>query len=249
MPTNETRAMLLRDEPAYGITLTAGAPVAGEVLAQAGFDFIMVDNQHGLWNETGTMLAFRSIVLGGATPMLRVQKNDYYTIGRALDSGALGVIVPMVNSVEDAQEAARAVRYPPRGQRSIGPFGASFHGADYLQWINDEVYLSVQIESITAAERAEAILGVEGVDGCWVGPADLAASMGLDLTVQADRARHEETILQVLEACRKAGKVPGIAGRPHDAKDWVARGMRFVTVGSDGMLLTDGATAILADLR
>ena len=249
MIRNQTKAMLLHDEPVYGITLTAGAPVAGEVLAQAGFDFIMVDNQHGLWDETGTMLAFRSIVLGGGTPMLRVQQNDYYTIGRALDSGALGVIVPMVNSVEDATEAARAMRYPPRGQRSIGPFGAGFLGEDYQQWIDDEVMLAVQIESITAAESAQAILQVEGVDGCWVGPADLAASMGLDLTVERDRALHEETILNVLEACRKAGKVPGIAGRPHNAQEWAARGMRFITVGSDGMLLTDGATAILADLR
>jgi 4-hydroxy-2-oxoheptanedioate aldolase len=195
------------------------------------------------------MQAFRSIYLGGATPMLRVQKNDYYTIGRALDRGALGVIVPMVNSGEDAREAARAVRYPPRGQRSIGPSGTVYLGADYVQWINDEVFLAVQIETITAAERADSILSTEGVDGCWLGPADLAASMGLDLTVAADRARHERTILGVIEACRRTGKVPGMACRPDNAAAWAERGMRFITVGSDALLLGERGSAVVSGLR
>lgn len=249
MIENKTRARLLRDEPAYGITLTLGSPIAAEVMAQAGFDFVMVDNQHGLWDENETMLAFRSIVLCGATPMLRVQKNDYYTVGRALDRGALGVIAPMINSHQEAQELARATRYPPRGQRSIGPFGAAFYGPDYRQQINDQLWVAVQIETITAVEQAEAILGVEGIDGCWVGPTDLAASMGLDLTVAADRARHVEAILRVVAACRRVGKVPGIAGRPHDAATWVQNGMRFVTVGSDGLILGERAEAVLASLR
>lgn len=249
MSKNRTKEKLLRGEPAYGITLTLGAPIAGEVLGLAGFDFVLVDTQHGVWDEMEAMFAFRSIALGGATPMLRVQKNDYYTIGRALDRGALGVIVPMVNTPEDAEKAARAVRYPPRGERSIGPFGASFHGPDYTRWINAEVYLGVQIETIQAVERAEEILRVEGVDGCWVGPTDLAASMGLDLSVEADRAKHEQAIMRVLEACRKVGKVPGIAGRPNNAAGWVRRGMRFVTVGSDGLLLGERAIAVLEALK
>ncbi len=249
MAKNQTKTKLLRGEPAYGITLTLGSPIAAEVLAQAGFDFVLVDNQHGLWDENETMMAFRGIVLSGATPMLRAQKNDYYTVGRALDRGALGVVAPMINTVEDAQELARAVRYPPRGERSIGPFGAAFHGPDYLRWFNDEAYLAVQIETIAAVERAEAILAVDGVDGCWVGPTDLAASMGLDLTVAADRKLHEETILRVVAACQKTGKIPGIAGRPHNSADWVQKGMRFVTVGSDGLILGERAKAILSELR
>lgn len=249
MAKNKTKAMLCQGQPAYGITLTLGAPIAGELLGQAGFDFIMVDNQHGMWDETETMLAFRSIMLGGATPMLRVQKNDYYTIGRALDRGALGVVVPMVNSAGDAREAARAVRYPPRGQRSIGPSGTLYLGTDYARWINDEVYLAVQIETIAAVEQAEAILAVEGVDGCWVGPADLAASMGLDLAVADDRALHERTILRVVEACRKTARVAGIAGRPDTVATWVQQGMRFVTVGSDALLLGERAATILGQLR
>jgi 4-hydroxy-2-oxoheptanedioate aldolase len=249
MTHNETKAKLLRGEPAYGITLTLGSPITAEVLAQAGFDYVLVDNQHGLWDENETLLAFRGILLCGATPMLRVQKNDYYTVGRALDRGALGVVAPMINSVADAQELARAVRYPPRGERSIGPFGAAFHGPDYLNWFNDEVYLAVQIETIAAVEQAEAILSVEGVDGCWVGPTDLAASMGLDLSIAADRALHEETILRVVAACHKTGRVPGIAGRPNNAAAWVQKGMRFVTVGSDGLILGERARAILAGLR
>ncbi len=116
--------------------------------------------------------------LGGAMPAIRVQENNYYTIGRALDRGALGIIVPMVNSVEDAREVVRACKYPPQGGRSFGPFGTEHLGSDYAARINDEVYVAVQIETIRAVERAEEILSVEGIDGCWIGPADLGLSMG-----------------------------------------------------------------------
>jgi 4-hydroxy-2-oxoheptanedioate aldolase len=248
MYRNRTREKVLSGVPALGVTITLGAPLAGEVLAQAGFDFIMVDNQHGGWDESGSLLAFRGIVLGGATPFVRVQQNDYYTIGRVLDAGTLGVVVPMVNTRGDAEEAARAVRYVPRGQRSIGPFGTAFLGADYAKGVDDEVYLAVQIETIGAVERADDILGVEGVDGCWVGPADMAASMGLDLTLAGDREKHEAAIMRALAACQRQGKVPGIAGRSDNAADWIARGFRFVTVGSDAMLLGDRGAAVIASV-
>ncbi len=249
MNVNKTRVKMQAGQPAAGITLSLGAPLAGEVLAQAGFDFIMVDNQHGIWDDSSTLQAFRSIVLGGASPYVRVRQNDFYTIGRVLDAGALGVIVPMVNSRAEAQEAARAVRYPPRGGRSIGPFATAFLGADYSQAINDEVYLAVQIESITAVEHADEILSVEGVDGCWVGPADLGASMGLDLSLPQDRARHEEAISEALAACHRHGKVPGIAARPDSTAARFAQGFLFVTVGSDAMLLGDSAATLVASLR
>ncbi len=128
---------------------------------------------------TSSMTAFRSIALGAATPMARVRRNEFGTIGRLLDRGAMGIVVPMVDSVQEAQAAAEAVRYPPVGGRSGGAFGTGFLGDGYMRWANDEIFLAVQIETVGAAEVAEDILAVEGIDGCWVGPGDLSMSMGL----------------------------------------------------------------------
>lgn len=249
MRINETKRRLSEGKTVIGIGAGLGAPLAAEALSLAGFDFILVDNQHGAWDDNSTMMAFRSICLGSATPFLRVQQNDFYTIGRALDRGALGVVVPIVNSAEEAREAARAVRYPPQGGRSIGPFGTAFLGEDYVQRINEEVYLAVQIESYTAVEHAEEILAVEGVDGCWVGPGDLGLSMGVDLNTAEDRAAHEAAILSVLEVCHKLGKVPGLACGPQNAQYWLDKGFRFVTVGGESSLLRASAEEVLRGLR
>ena len=186
---NKAKLRMLEGKPAIGAEVGLGSPLAAEMLAPLGYDYVLVDNQHGAWWQENSFYAFRSIVLGGTVPMARVQKNDFGLIGRLLDMGALGVVVPMVNSVGEAEEAARAARFPPRGGRSGGPFGAGIHGPDYMDWIDDEVFLAVQIESAPAAESAEEIMSVDGVDGCWIGPFDLSKSMGLDLDTE-DGPRH-----------------------------------------------------------
>lgn len=181
--------------------------------------------------------------------MARAQKNDYYAIGNLLDRGALGVVVPTVNSVKDAEAAAYATRYPPRGGRSIGPFGVGFHGArsEYQAEIDDEVFLAVQIETLEAVEHAEDILGVEGVDGCWVGPSDLAASM----RVETGSKEHEAAILRVFDACRKTSKIPGIAAAGASAggaERWLERGFLYVVVAGDRHLLAKTAQETLQRL-
>lgn len=249
MQSNRMRQKLLRGEAALGIGCGLDTPLAAENLALAGYDFVLIDNQHGAWNDQTNIGAFRSVCLAGATPVIRVQKNDYATIGRALDRGALGIVVPMVNSRQEAEAAAYAMRFPPRGGRSMGPFGTSPYGDDYATRIDDEVYLAVQIETAAAVERAEEILSVKGVDGCWLGPADLALTMGVDLATPAGRDRHSAAIMRVLEACRKTGKVPGIACTPQTARRWLDAGYLFVTVGSDASLLREKAEEVLNGLR
>ncbi len=248
MRTNTAKRRMLEGKPAIGAAMALGAPIVGEALSQAGFDFVLVDNQHGFWDDDGTMLAFRSICLGEAVPMARVRQNDFYAIGRLLDWGALGIVVPMVNSAEEAAAAAYAMRYPPRGGRSVGASGASFLGEDYERRINDEVFLAVQIESIRAVERAEEILAVEGVDGCWIGPADLSNSMGVDRSTPEGAEAVESAIMRVLEACRKTGKIPGIAAGD-DARYWIDRGFLFVTAASDIGYVLSGARETLRGLR
>jgi 4-hydroxy-2-oxoheptanedioate aldolase len=122
-------------------------------------------------------------------------------------------------------------------------------GSDYAAGANDQVYLAVQIEQQVAAEQAEEILGVEGVDGCWIGPSDLGLSMGVDLSTEAGRQAHHRLIMGVVEVCYKLGKVPGIAGTPQTAAKWFEQGMRYVTVGGELTLLQPAATALLAELR
>jgi 4-hydroxy-2-oxoheptanedioate aldolase len=247
---NTAKAQMLAGKPAIGAIASLGSPMAAEVLSRIGFDFVLLDCQHGNWEDDTALLAFHLIGLGPAVPMARVRQNDFYAIGRLLDRGALGIVVPLVNSVAEAQAAAWAVRYPPAGGRSWGPTYAVYHGADYGEWANDEIFLAVQIESAQAVEQAQEILAVEGVDGCWIGPNDLAKSMGLDLNTPAGRSAHQEAILQVLAACQKTHKLPGMFGDGQaDTRRWIEHGFQFMTTTSDVRLVLGGGQAILHYLR
>jgi 4-hydroxy-2-oxoheptanedioate aldolase len=249
MRVNTVRRRMLEGKPAIGALAVLGSPLAAEIFSLLGFDFVLVDNQHGSWNQDGTISAFRSICLGSAVPMARVQQNDFYAIGSLLDRGALGIVVPLVETVEQARAAGFAVRYPPQGGRSSGAFGAGFHGSDYESWINDEVFLAVQIETKLAVEHAEEIMAVDGIDGCWVGPADLAKSMGVDLSTQEGKEAHESAILKILATCRKAKKIPGIWASAGDAERRIEQGFLFVVVGSDYELLVNGTNRTLRKLK
>ena len=143
-----------------------GSPLSAELISPLGFDYVLVDNQHGAWADQSSMHAFRSISLGTAVPMARVRRNDFGLIGRLLDMGCMGIVVPMVNNAEEAEAAVFATRYPPLGGRSIGPFGTGFLGDDYDDWANDQIFLAVQIETDEGARNAEEIMAVDGIR--WV---------------------------------------------------------------------------------
>ena len=247
MRINEAKRRMLEGKPVTGPVLGLGSPLIAEMFSLAGFDYVMIDNQHGAWDDASTMAAIRGISLGRAAPMARVQKNDYYAIGRLLDQGAMGIVVPMVNSVEEAEAAVFATRYPPRGGRSWGPFGTEFYGPDYGNWVDDEVFLAVQIETREAAEHAEEILSVEGVDGCWIGPNDLGKSLGVDPATPVGEAALEAAILEVLEACKRTGKVPGIwaGGMGQHRLD---QGFVFVTVCNDALMLSAGIDGVMREM-
>jgi 4-hydroxy-2-oxoheptanedioate aldolase len=249
MRINTAKQRLLAGKPAIGVGAVLGSFLAAELLSKAGFDWVLVDCQHGNWEDEAALHAMRAISLGSATPMARVRHNDFSSIGRLLDRGTLGIVVPLVNSADEARAAANAVRYPPRGGRSTGAFLAGYQGDDYNERANDEVLLMVQIESATAAEHAEEILGVDGVDGCWIGPKDLARSMGVDVGTPEGRQAHEAAVLRVLAACRKTNKIPGIDGDGEvQARRWLDHGFLFVTTISDAGLLINGGQTILKSL-
>ncbi len=207
MRTNTAKAKMLDGHPAYGYALGMGSLRATEMLSHTAIDWILLDTQHGSFGIDQIHQAFALMRRSPAIPMARVARNDYTLIGRLLDEGAMGIVVPMIDTVEDAQRVADACLHPPRGKRSFGWGGAGEYGADYPDWINQELFVAVQIESITAVENCEAIMAVEGIDGCWAGPADLALSIGVNPRDQRESERHAEALQEVVRACKAVGKI------------------------------------------
>src|SRR5690242_5710707 len=214
------------------------------MLTGCGIDFVFVDNQHGSWGSDSTIAAFMAISTGPATPIARVARNDYTMVGRLLDEGCMGVVFPMIHTAEDAKTAADSVRLPPVGTRSWGWGRAARYGDDYPDWINEQVLCIVQIESIQAVENAEAIMATPGVDGCWLGPGDMALSMGIHPRDMAKHEEHARAVERVLQACRNTGKIPGFAGGSlQQAADLAKQGFQLLTAAGDAGFLLSGATA------
>ncbi|MGH2614690.1 MAG: HpcH/HpaI aldolase family protein [Thermomicrobiales bacterium] len=251
MKINVAKTKMAAGQPAFGYALELGSPIAAELIAGTGVDFVMVDTQHGSFGPESTTRALMAIAAAAAdaVPMARVARNDYTLIGRLLDEGAVGIVVPMVNAPGEAKAAAEACRFPPRGARSWGWGRAGRYGDDYADWIDEQVFVAVQIESAEAVTNAEAILATPGVDGCWIGPSDLAVSLGLHPRDAAGADRHERAIAQVLAACRNTGKIPGYAAyTPEDALLRADQGFLFLTAGCDLEILLAGARSGVAQL-
>jgi len=239
---NMAKQRMLNGEPAFGWSLGLGSPLAAERLAQTGVDFILIDTQHGSFGPDSTITTLMAISAGGATPMARVSSNDYTRIGRLLDEGALGIVAPMVHTADDARRAADACRYPDAGTRSWGWARAAAYGDDYPHAINPEIFLAVQIESALAVKNAEAILGTDGVDGCWIGPADLTLSLGYRPGSEDGNEALGEAVEKIQIACKATGKIAGYAGSsPEQARSLADRGFQFLTAGSDVGFMMAGA--------
>jgi 4-hydroxy-2-oxoheptanedioate aldolase len=244
MKINAAKQKMLRGEPAFGYSAKLGSPVAAEFLSHCGVDFVVIDSQHGSWGQDSLIQGIMAVCAGPAMPFARVSYNSYTLIGQLLDAGVLGIIVPMVDSVDEAKAVAAACRYPPEGERSYGWGRALVYGDDYADWINDHLFVAVQIESVQAVENAEAIMAAPGIDGCMVGPADLALSMGFHPREAPNREEHARALEEVVQACRNTGKIPGIdTGAPDSAAKRVEQGFRFIPMGNDAKFLVGSAAA------
>jgi 4-hydroxy-2-oxoheptanedioate aldolase len=250
MKINTALQQMRRGAAALGYSAKLGSPVAAEFLSHCGADFVSLDGQHGSWGPDSLIQGVSAICAGPATPMARVLNNQYHLMAQLLDAGVLGIIVPMVDSVSEAHAVAAACRYPPAGARSFGWGRALTYGADYADWINDQLFVAVQIESAQAVAQAEAILALPGIDGCMVGPQDLALSLGFHPREIPQHDEHARALERVVQACRDTGKIPGIdIGSPELATLRVQQGFRFVVMGSDVRFLQGGATAALKTVR
>lgn len=234
-----------------GTFANMASPIAVEICAKAGFDWVLVDLEHGAGAESGLLSQAIACEAAGAVPIVRVESNHRLRISRALDLGVLGVMVPRVDSAADARAVVASLRYPPDGERGValmtraGGYGTISH--DAVRGLNEKAVGIVQIESAAAVEQVTTIAQVPGVDVLFVGPTDLTHSLGIP--GRFDDARYLRASESVVSAALAAGKVPGILVRsPEDARRSVEMGYRFVGIGSDSAFLASGARGIVEAL-
>ncbi len=244
--TTETQA----DRVVLGIWQQIPSPMVSRFLAQMGWDWIILDLQHGSFNWETTYECIHIIRSAGVRPLVRTSIGQPHEVQKALDLGAGGVIVPMVNSREESKRMRDAAKYPPLGERSIGGDPHYHYGADYADRANDSTLLLVQIEHIQAVENVDAILDLPGVDGCFVGPTDLALSMGLSRYGFEQVPEHRRAIDRVVKTCLRLNKLActntyGL----EEAADKTAQGYRCITLRSDADLFVESGRNLLKSLR
>lgn len=229
-----------------GIHSRLPSPYVTEIVAGAGFDWMLIDTEHSPNDLESVLLQLQAIAPYPTSAIVHLPANDPVTIKRLLDIGVQTVLVPNVCSAQEAEAAASYVQYPPRGVRGLANLTrASAFGRvkDYAQNAHEDICLFVMIETREGLENLEAIARVDGVDGVFIGPADLHASMGH--AGQTDHPDVKNAIDDALRRIAAAGKAPGvIAGAEADARRWIGAGARMVCVGSDIRLLARGADAL-----
>lgn len=213
--------------------------MSAEVVARAGFESVTLDMQHGCIPFENVVPMFQAIGQTDAVPMIRVPWNEPGIIMRVLDAGAMGVICPMINTVEEAKALVQACRYPPLGGRSNGPFRASFvYGGDYVKHANEEVLVFAMIETETAISNLSEILKVEGLDGTYVGPSDLGLSMGEEATLAPSSQKVLDGIQKIADMTNEAGLIPGIhCDGPETILTRYKAGYKYATLLNDTRLL------------
>jgi len=239
---NKVKEMLKDGKTTIGSWLTIGNADVAEIMAHRGFDWLVFDMEHAPLGIGTVENLLQAINGSDITPIVRVAWNDMVLIKLALDIGAYGVVVPWVNTEEEAKSVVRATRYAPRGNRGVGPRRAASYGdklIDYLKEADKEIMVVCQIETEEAIRNIARILSVEGVDAVFIGPADLSTSLGYK--GDWNNPNVEKAISTVLEASKKANIAAGIyAMSIDDAKRYIADGFRFVALGSDTGFLISG---------
>lgn len=244
----QLRSTWSRGEAALGSWCSMPGAFGAELMAAPGVDYICIDQQHGLIDYSEMVEMLRAIEGRGTVPFTRVASNEPWLIGKALDAGIQGVVVPMVNSAADAARAVSACRYGQGGVRSYGPLRASMtmdsRDTDVL---GDEVLCFVMVETREALDNLDAIAATPGLDGIYIGPADLALGLGLLPDLDKSEPVHVAAVDSILAACLRHSIVPGIqCGSGKAAQAQVARGFRMVTFAKDSALLTAGLAGELS---
>jgi len=231
-------------EVTFGCWLSLANTYSAELMARQGYDYACIDLQHGTAEYSDALQMLQAISTTDTPPIVRVPWNEPGIIGRVLDAGAVGVVVPMVNSVEEAEAAVAACRYAPEGGRSFGPIRAAMVHDDYYPTANDQIACIAMIETERAVADIDAILDVPGIDAVYIGPADLSVSLGLPPGVDND-GPFPDALEKVVNACKARGIAPGIHSNAGVAPKRVEGGFQMVTVSSDTLAMAAGARADL----
>jgi 4-hydroxy-2-oxoheptanedioate aldolase len=251
LPQNAFKRALKAGKPQIGLWSSLSSNYSVEVIAGAGFDWLLLDCEHSPNDLESLLTQLQAAAPYPTTSIVRVPWNDMVTIKRVLDIGAQALLVPYVSTAEEAVAAVSYTRYPPEGVRGVaGTTRATRFGRvkDYAKRAHEEICLLVQVETQTALDNIEAICAVEGVDGVFIGPADLHASMGYVGEVANPKVK--PLIDDAIRRIRKAGKAPGILTPSEtDAKHWLECGALFVAVGADVGILARGAEALAARFK
>jgi 4-hydroxy-2-oxoheptanedioate aldolase len=251
IPKNAFKRALAEGKRPIGFWLSLGSPAVAELVAGAGYDWVLVDTEHAPNELPDVIDQLRALEGGTASPVVRPAWNDAVLIKRLLDAGAQSLLVPFVRSAEEAARAVAATRYPPQGIRGVATLTrASRYGSvgDYVHAAPEELCVVVQLETRGALEELEAIAAVPGVDALFVGPSDLAADMG-----HVGEPGHPDVQAAIVDACARCARL----GKPlgtfapfeRDARRYLEMGVRFAAVGADVVVLRSGANALREAFR
>lgn len=237
------RDRILRKELTVGSWLSFGYTPVAEMMAGAGFDWLVIDMEHTAIGTADAFQMIQVIDLAGGVPLVRVGHNHPLLVKRAMDAGAHGVVVPMVNTAGEARQAVDALRYPPHGARGVGLSRAQGYGLGferYRGWAEREAVLIVQIEHVQAVANLEEILAVEGVDGFIVGPYDLSGSVGRPGEFDhPDVARALDEVQRLVREGPKCGGFHVVHSDPAQLERRIAEGYRFIAYGDDMVFLAE----------
>lgn len=251
-PINPFKKALSAGETVFGCWVGLGDPFSAELMGTAGFDWLVIDGEHGPNDLRSILAQLQVLEASDSHPVVRVPVGETYLLKQVLDAGAQTVLVPMVESADQARQLVRDVTYPPHGDRGVGyalSRASRFSQiADYGKTADAQICLLVQVENLKGLAALDDILEIDGIDGVFIGPADLAADMGhmsnaLHVDVQA-------AIMDALKRIKAAGKAPGILST-HDPMTEAAieAGAQFVAVGADILLLSHSAQALAANWK
>jgi 4-hydroxy-2-oxoheptanedioate aldolase len=250
--TNTTKAKLLAGESVVGVFIAFPSPALVELSGLAGFDFVVIDCEHGPMNPESVEHMVRAAEAVGITPIIRIAQNVQQVILRYLDIGGQGVQMPVINTRAEAERVVQAVKYPPEGRRGLASVRAASFGlaetlTEYVVEANRQTLVVTHIENVEAIANLDEMLKVSGIDVFFIGPTDLSQSLGYPGKTQDPKVR--EVIAQVREKIQAAGRIPGfMVSDAAGARRALAEGFRYVTVNATG-LYGRAAKAFLAEAR
>ena len=251
MRENRLRTLWKADQPVLNGWLAIGNSFSAETMAHQGWDSLTIDMQHGVIDYAAMVTMLQAVSTTNTVPVVRVPWLEPGIVMKSLDAGAYGIICPMVNTREDAQKLVAWTHYAPQGARSFGPVRAALYGgADYAAKANETVVAFAMIETAQALDNLDAILSVEGLDAIYIGPSDLSLALGCRPVFDDVDPPVAQAIDHIVARAKHHGVVAGVHnGRADVARARVAKGFRFVTLGSDARLLASGSQQLLSAMR